>query len=59
MAFFAITYLICRFDHSPCDPTINLKGCPSELFACAACGQHFQTKEEWKKHLESKVDTPS
>lgn len=48
-----------RFDHSPCDPTINLKGCPSELFACAVCGQHFQTKEAWRKHLESKVDTPS
>ncbi|KAM9344840.1 E3 SUMO-protein ligase ZNF451 [Symphorus nematophorus] len=46
-----------RFDHSPCDPTINLKGCPSELFACAACGQHFQTKEAWRKHLESKVSS--
>uniref|UniRef100_A0A3Q3WM71 C2H2-type domain-containing protein n=1 Tax=Mola mola TaxID=94237 RepID=A0A3Q3WM71_MOLML len=45
-----------RFDHSPCDPTIYLKGCPSELFACAACGQHFQTKVTWRKHLESKVD---
>ncbi|XP_056903244.1 E3 SUMO-protein ligase ZNF451 isoform X1 [Takifugu flavidus] len=45
-----------RFDHSPCDPTINLKGCPSELFACAACAQHFQSKEEWRKHLESKVN---
>ncbi|XP_070772364.1 E3 SUMO-protein ligase ZNF451 [Enoplosus armatus] len=46
-----------RFDHSPCDPTINLKGSPSELFACAACGQHFQTKEAWRKHLESKVSS--
>nr|XP_046257662.1 E3 SUMO-protein ligase ZNF451 [Scatophagus argus]XP_046257663.1 E3 SUMO-protein ligase ZNF451 [Scatophagus argus] len=46
-----------RFDHSPCDPTINLKGCPSELFACAACGQHYQTKEAWRKHLESKVSS--
>lgn len=56
MAYFAIKkYLVCRFDHSPCDPTIKLKGCPSELFACAACGQHFQTKEAWKQHLESKV----
>ncbi|TMS04438.1 E3 SUMO-protein ligase ZNF451 [Larimichthys crocea] len=48
-----------RFDHSPCDPTIKLKGCPSELFACAACGQHFQTKEAWKQHLESKVSSPT
>ncbi|XP_068183154.1 E3 SUMO-protein ligase ZNF451 isoform X2 [Antennarius striatus] len=46
-----------RFDHSPCDPTISLKGCPSELFACAACGQHFLTKDEWKIHLESKVSS--
>uniref|UniRef100_UPI0037E93749 E3 SUMO-protein ligase ZNF451 isoform X3 n=2 Tax=Semicossyphus pulcher TaxID=241346 RepID=UPI0037E93749 len=46
-----------RFDHSPCDPTINLKGSLSELFACVACGQHFQTKIEWRKHLESKVSS--
>nr|XP_019946716.1 PREDICTED: E3 SUMO-protein ligase ZNF451 [Paralichthys olivaceus]XP_019946725.1 PREDICTED: E3 SUMO-protein ligase ZNF451 [Paralichthys olivaceus]XP_019946731.1 PREDICTED: E3 SUMO-protein ligase ZNF451 [Paralichthys olivaceus]XP_019946740.1 PREDICTED: E3 SUMO-protein ligase ZNF451 [Paralichthys olivaceus]XP_019946747.1 PREDICTED: E3 SUMO-protein ligase ZNF451 [Paralichthys olivaceus] len=45
-----------RFDHSPCDPAINLKGCPSELFACVACGQHFQTKEAWRTHLETKVN---
>lgn len=55
MAHFAIKYFVCRFDHSPCDPTINLKGSPSDLFACAACGQHFQTKEAWRRHLESKV----
>ncbi|KAM3606842.1 uncharacterized protein V6R79_024253 [Siganus canaliculatus] len=46
-----------RFDHSPCDPTINLKGCPSELFACAACGCNFPTKEAWRKHQESKVSS--
>ncbi|KAK9541669.1 hypothetical protein VZT92_001695 [Zoarces viviparus] len=46
-----------RFDHSPCDPTINLKGCPSELFACVACGEHFQTEEAWRKHLESQVSS--
>lgn len=44
-----------RFDHSPCDPTIHLKGCPSELLACAACGLHFETKEKWRRHLELKV----
>ncbi|KAG7512230.1 hypothetical protein JOB18_023888 [Solea senegalensis] len=48
-----------RFDHSPCDPTIHLKGSPPELFACVACGQHFQTKEAWKKHLESKISSSS
>uniref|UniRef100_A0A8D2ZZP7 Zinc finger protein 451 n=1 Tax=Scophthalmus maximus TaxID=52904 RepID=A0A8D2ZZP7_SCOMX len=48
-----------RFDHSPCDPAIYLKGNPSELFACVACGQHFQTKEAWKKHLETKVSSPA
>ncbi|XP_068613148.1 E3 SUMO-protein ligase ZNF451 [Brachionichthys hirsutus] len=46
-----------RFDHSPCDPTVSLKGCPSELFGCAACGQHFLTKKEWQTHLESKVSS--
>ncbi|XP_026165896.1 E3 SUMO-protein ligase ZNF451 [Mastacembelus armatus] len=46
-----------RFDHSPCDPTINLKGSPSEFFACVACAQHFQTKEAWRKHLETKVSS--
>ncbi|KAF7658662.1 hypothetical protein LDENG_00009520 [Lucifuga dentata] len=46
-----------RFDHSPCDPTINLKGSPSELFACVACGQQFQSKDAWKKHLQSKVSS--
>ncbi|XP_069000933.1 E3 SUMO-protein ligase ZNF451 isoform X1 [Embiotoca jacksoni] len=46
-----------RFDHSPCDPAINLKGSPSEFFACVACGQHFLTKEAWRNHLESKVSS--
>ncbi|KAI3363127.1 hypothetical protein L3Q82_011779 [Scortum barcoo] len=46
-----------RFDHSPCDPAIHLKGSPIELFACAACGQHFQTKEEWRKHIKTKVSS--
>ncbi|KAM6956366.1 E3 SUMO-protein ligase ZNF451 [Aplochiton taeniatus] len=46
-----------RFDHSPCDPTVNLKGNPSELFACVACGKHFETKEAWRVHLNSKVSS--
>ncbi|XP_051936530.1 E3 SUMO-protein ligase ZNF451 isoform X2 [Hippocampus zosterae] len=44
-----------RFDHSPCDPTISLKGRPRKLFACVACCRHFQTKEEWQTHLLSKA----
>ncbi|XP_055008186.1 E3 SUMO-protein ligase ZNF451 [Boleophthalmus pectinirostris] len=44
-----------RFDHSPCDPTIHLKGNPSEIFACVSCGQHFQSDEAWRKHMESKI----
>ncbi|XP_014916129.1 zinc finger protein 451 isoform X1 [Poecilia latipinna] len=48
-----------RFDHSPCDPTIHLRGSPSELFACVACCLRFQTKEEWKKHVESKISSSS
>ncbi|XP_037321388.2 E3 SUMO-protein ligase ZNF451 isoform X2 [Pungitius pungitius] len=46
-----------RFDHSPCDPTINVRGCPSNLFACVACGQQFPTEEAWRKHLEFKVSS--
>ncbi|XP_061693200.1 E3 SUMO-protein ligase ZNF451 isoform X2 [Syngnathoides biaculeatus] len=46
-----------RFDHSPCDPTISLKGSSTMLFACVACCRHFQTKEEWRTHLESKVSS--
>ncbi|XP_038152201.1 E3 SUMO-protein ligase ZNF451 [Cyprinodon tularosa] len=46
-----------RFDHSPCDPAIHLRGSPSEFFACVACGLCFQTKEEWKRHIESKISS--
>ncbi|XP_067277438.1 E3 SUMO-protein ligase ZNF451 [Pseudorasbora parva] len=46
-----------RFDHSPCDPTITLKGNPSSLYACVACGRHFSSKESWTDHLESKVSS--
>ncbi|XP_029926672.1 E3 SUMO-protein ligase ZNF451 isoform X2 [Myripristis murdjan] len=46
-----------RFDHSPCDPTIYLKGNPSELYACVACGRRFPTKQEWRTHLQSKVSS--
>ncbi|KAM4607772.1 E3 SUMO-protein ligase ZNF451 isoform 2-T2 [Polymixia lowei] len=46
-----------RFDHSPCDPSISLKGSPSQRFACVACGQHFETKEAWRVHLRSKVSS--
>lgn len=44
-----------RFDHSPCDPTITLKGGPSSVYACLACGNHFSSKESWRDHVESKV----
>lgn len=44
-----------RFDHSPCDPTIHLKGNSSEIFACVSCCQHFQTDEAWRKHQEFKI----
>ncbi|XP_024153638.1 E3 SUMO-protein ligase ZNF451 isoform X1 [Oryzias melastigma] len=48
-----------RFDHSPCDPEISLRGSPSEQFACVACSQQFQAKEAWRRHLESKVSSSS
>lgn len=46
-----------RFDHSPCDPTIALKGSPSSVFACLSCGCHFNSKESWRDHMESKVSS--
>lgn len=48
-----------RFDHSPCDPAIHLRGSPSELLACVACSRRFQTKEEWKRHVESQATSSS
>ncbi|XP_012672539.2 E3 SUMO-protein ligase ZNF451 isoform X2 [Clupea harengus] len=44
-----------RFDHSPCDPNISLKGHPSVLYACVACGWHFDTKDSWRAHQLSKM----
>ncbi|CAL8257412.1 unnamed protein product [Lota lota] len=46
-----------RFDHSPCDPSINLKGSPSEVFACVVCARNFDTHEAWRLHLQSKVSS--
>ncbi|XP_062851958.1 E3 SUMO-protein ligase ZNF451 isoform X2 [Trichomycterus rosablanca] len=46
-----------RFDHSPCDPTITFKGSPNPVFACVACGHHFDTKESWRIHLSSKLSS--
>ncbi|XP_041865884.1 E3 SUMO-protein ligase ZNF451 isoform X2 [Melanotaenia boesemani] len=48
-----------RFDHSPCDPAINLRGSQPDLFACVACSHHYPTKEAWRRHVESKVSSPS
>ncbi|XP_026879467.2 E3 SUMO-protein ligase ZNF451 isoform X1 [Electrophorus electricus] len=46
-----------RFDHSPCDPTITLKGSPACVYACVACGKHFDTKEAWRIHLDAKLSS--
>ncbi|KAL0964649.1 hypothetical protein UPYG_G00327020 [Umbra pygmaea] len=46
-----------RFDHSPCDPTIYLKGSASELFACVDCGLHFLTQVAWMEHRQSKLSS--
>ncbi|KAL4640907.1 E3 SUMO-protein ligase ZNF451 isoform X2 [Arapaima gigas] len=48
-----------RFDHSPCDPTVLLKGSPSAMYACVACCRQFETKEAWKVHVRSKTSSPS
>ncbi|XP_016422376.1 E3 SUMO-protein ligase ZNF451 isoform X2 [Sinocyclocheilus rhinocerous] len=47
-----------RFDHSPCDPTITLRGSPAAFYACVACGRYFHSKRAWKDHVGSKVSFP-
>ncbi|XP_073690383.1 E3 SUMO-protein ligase ZNF451 isoform X2 [Garra rufa] len=47
-----------RFDHSPCDPTVTLRGSPAAFYACVACGRYFPSKRAWKDHMESKVSFP-
>ncbi|XP_063047599.1 E3 SUMO-protein ligase ZNF451 isoform X2 [Engraulis encrasicolus] len=46
-----------RFDHSPCDPSILLKGNPSVQFACVACGSYFDTKDSWRTHQQAKISS--
>ncbi|KAI4900987.1 hypothetical protein NFI96_032984, partial [Prochilodus magdalenae] len=46
-----------RFDHSPCDPTITLKGHSTPVYACVACAQHFDTKDLWRAHMDSKLSS--
>ncbi|XP_066535870.1 E3 SUMO-protein ligase ZNF451 isoform X2 [Hoplias malabaricus] len=46
-----------RFDHSPCDPTITLKSHSTPVCACVACGRHFDTKELWSAHMDSKLSS--
>ncbi|KAM4693877.1 E3 SUMO-protein ligase ZNF451 [Discoglossus pictus] len=44
-----------RFDHSPCDPTINLHGTPMTSYACVICLQRFASVKEYKDHLAAKA----
>ncbi|XP_072533690.1 E3 SUMO-protein ligase ZNF451 [Salminus brasiliensis] len=46
-----------RFDHSPCDPTITLKGHSTPFYACVPCGRHYNTKESWRTHMDSKLSS--
>lgn len=39
-----------RFDHSPCDPTITLRGPPASAFACIVCNRRFSTSEQYNQH---------
>uniref|UniRef100_A0A8C2B1J0 Zinc finger protein 451 n=1 Tax=Cyprinus carpio TaxID=7962 RepID=A0A8C2B1J0_CYPCA len=48
-----------RFDHSPCDPTITLRGSPSAFCACVACGCCFHSRQAWKDHVESMISSLS
>uniref|UniRef100_A0A8C4XIF2 E3 SUMO-protein ligase ZNF451-like n=1 Tax=Erpetoichthys calabaricus TaxID=27687 RepID=A0A8C4XIF2_ERPCA len=43
------------FDHSPCDPTVTLKGAPSMSYACVVCCKRFSTEQQYNDHLQTKV----
>ncbi|XP_004580537.2 E3 SUMO-protein ligase ZNF451 isoform X1 [Ochotona princeps] len=40
-----------RFDHSPCDPTITLRGPFISSFACVVCFKKFVTQQQYRHHL--------
>ncbi|XP_058879946.1 E3 SUMO-protein ligase ZNF451 isoform X3 [Acipenser ruthenus] len=44
-----------RFDHSPCDPTIALKGAPSISFACVACCRRYPSEDQYNVHRNTKI----
>nr|XP_048286376.1 E3 SUMO-protein ligase ZNF451 isoform X2 [Myodes glareolus] len=44
-----------RFDHSPCDPTITLRGPLANSFACVVCYEHFVSQQQYRDHLLTKV----
>ncbi|XP_075859370.1 E3 SUMO-protein ligase ZNF451 isoform X3 [Microcebus murinus] len=46
-----------RFDHSPCDPTITLRGPFFSSFACVVCYKKFVTQQQYKDHLFAKETT--
>ncbi|KAL2792009.1 E3 SUMO-protein ligase ZNF451 isoform 2 [Daubentonia madagascariensis] len=46
-----------RFDHSPCDPTITLRGPFISSFACVVCYKKFVTQQQYKDHLFAKETT--
>ncbi|XP_061316549.1 E3 SUMO-protein ligase ZNF451-like [Pezoporus flaviventris] len=44
-----------RFDHSPCDPTVTLRGPPNNAVACVICCQIFSTSQQYSDHLLYKL----
>ncbi|XP_075411056.1 E3 SUMO-protein ligase ZNF451 isoform X1 [Tenrec ecaudatus] len=46
-----------RFDHSPCDPTITLRGPIINSFACVVCYKKFVTQQQYRDHLFAKEAT--
>ncbi|XP_040839522.1 E3 SUMO-protein ligase ZNF451 isoform X2 [Ochotona curzoniae] len=46
-----------RFDHSPCDPTITLRGPFISSFACVVCFKKFVTQQQYRDHLFTKEST--
>ncbi|NWI51377.1 ZN451 ligase, partial [Calyptomena viridis] len=40
-----------RFDHSPCDPTVTLRGPPNNAVACVICCERFSTSQHYTNFL--------
>ncbi|XP_061410358.1 E3 SUMO-protein ligase ZNF451 isoform X1 [Lethenteron reissneri] len=48
-----------RFDHSPCDPCVMLKGVPIVKYVCGPCQRMFYSMVDYEVHLLEKLKDDS